>query len=400
MEVLRPDQFRSTAEPNTTSTQIITGPHLLSIELSRAAQKSEGQSSSSSTDEDASKCNFQINASRPMGNKSDLASEQQPDITDEPIPLDLPRVDEPVIEIPKSQPLVFPGDAADGMEESRSLLPPKQKIRFLQVPLPPPLSMHNRNKSRLKLIRRDQSRLKLIRRDLRQKILLHITAEMRKFPHKSSPKINPRWRRIQIRRRKVAQTSNSDLVNTNTGQLADELSPPVHISINESTVQLQEMTTAADANPEEAPIFTDRPDIAEAESITPVSLHLTPPAEAADPISDLCTTQKFCIEVSAWSITDRQSFFPSTPHFSSSRLHEPVGVNNTGAKSNQSVPRSSSKCSANFGKSFIPADSLSSLFANKPLSNFQDLRELNDTFHNLINSFGLIIPSSLNILIG
>jgi hypothetical protein len=87
------DQFCSTAEPNTKSTQIITGPHLSSIELSRAAQKSEAQSSSSSTDEDASKCNFQINASRPMGNKSDLASEQldEPDITDEPIPLDLPR---------------------------------------------------------------------------------------------------------------------------------------------------------------------------------------------------------------------------------------------------------------------------------------------------------------------
>jgi hypothetical protein len=90
-----------------------------------------------------------------------------------------------------------------------------------------------------------------------------------------------------------AMTSNSDLINTSAGQLAAELSPPVDISINESTVQLQEITTAADANPEEVPIFTDRADIAEAESITPVSLHLTPPAEAADPIVETSDVAMF-----------------------------------------------------------------------------------------------------------
>ncbi|KNZ52547.1 hypothetical protein VP01_352g2 [Puccinia sorghi] len=93
---------------------------------------------------------------------------------------------------------------------------------------------------------------------------------------------------------------------------------------------------------------------------------------------------------------------PSTPLSSSSFSYEPVAAN-TSENPSQSVLRSSPKSSGDIGRSFVPSDPLSSLLAttdqgtsiyphHQPLSNFQDLCDLNDTFHNLINSFDLISP--------
>ncbi|KAI9626681.1 hypothetical protein H4Q26_017727 [Puccinia striiformis f. sp. tritici PST-130] len=136
----------------------------------------------------------------------------------------------------------------------------------------------------------------------------------------------------------------------------------------------------------------------------------TPPtqiesAQTADQLTSEGEERPKPFELEFSHLVAEEQCAPSTPLSSSSFSYEPLGGVSSSSHSSRSIHQRSPKCSGEFSTPFNTADPLSSLFPtadqgtslyptphHQSISNFQDFRDLNDTFHNLINSFDLLSP--------
>ncbi|OAV91890.1 hypothetical protein PTTG_02642, partial [Puccinia triticina 1-1 BBBD Race 1] len=164
---------------------------------------------------------------------------------------------------------------------------------------------------------------------------------------------------------------------------------------------LHQMSTSSYSQP---PPKTQPLDLSQFWSDFTPSSTRTASAKATDPVASESEDNQQPVELEFSHLVAEEQCAPSTPLSSSSFSYEPVGVTSSD-HSSQSIPKRSPKSSDGFGRPFVPADPLSSLFAttdpgtslyphHQSITSFQDLREFNDTFHNLLNSFDLFTPAA------
>ncbi|WAQ80777.1 hypothetical protein PtA15_1A115 [Puccinia triticina] len=164
---------------------------------------------------------------------------------------------------------------------------------------------------------------------------------------------------------------------------------------------LHQMSTSSYSQP---PPKTQPLDLSQFWSDFTPSSTRTASAKATDPVASESEDNQQPVELEFSHLVAEEQCAPSTPLSSSSFSYEPAGVTSSD-HSSQSIPKRSPKSSDGFGRPFVPADPLSSLFAttdpgtslyphHQSITSFQDLREFNDTFHNLLNSFDLFTPAA------
>ncbi|KAA1123054.1 SPT3 Dosage dependent suppressor of Ty-induced promoter mutations-like protein [Puccinia graminis f. sp. tritici] len=174
-----------------------------------------------------------------------------------------------------------------------------------------------------------------------------------------------------------------------------------HHPLSPSFDLLHQMNTSSHPHPQ--PTKTIPLDLSQFwSSFTPSSAQIDS-AKSTDQIVTEDEDRQQPIELEFSHLVAEEQCAPSTPLSSSSFSYEPISTLANGDSSSQSILKSSPKSSGDFSKAFIPADPLSSLYATTdpgtslyppPISTFQELRDFNDNFHNLINSFDLFSPSA------